>query len=128
MPLAVLYGHIYKGKATAAVIEQVDTEEVVAPKQWSRAGMSDQVVVTDQAKATELIGQPFTDQIVVSEEVSAKQWSTAGVVDSIGASPSEYDIAQAVWLTAPASVNYPNTMGEQAKQTKNETGLIPGAL
>lgn len=46
----------------------------------------------------------------------------------IGASPSQYDIAQAVWLLNPADVNLPNTMGEQAKKTKDETGLIPGAL
>lgn len=128
MPLAVLYGHIYKGKATAAVIEQVATEEAVAPKQWSRGGMSDQVTVLDQAKATELIGQAFSDQVVVETVSSAKQFSTAGIVDSIGASPSEYDIAQATWLMKPSAVDYPDTMGGQAVATKNETGLIPGAL
>jgi hypothetical protein len=46
----------------------------------------------------------------------------------IGASPSAFDIAQAVWLQNPEGVNLPNTMGKQAKDTKNETGLIPGAL
>lgn len=103
---------VYYGKAAAAVVDDIVTEEAVASKQYSRAGMSDQVAVLDQAKATELIGQPFSDQVVVETVSSAKQWSTAGVVDSIGASPSEYDIAQAVWLTLLASVDYPGTMGE----------------
>lgn len=49
-------------------------------------------------------------------------------VISIGARPSAFDIAQAVWLQDPNGVNLPNTMGKQAKDTKNETGLIPGAL
>lgn len=120
--------HIYYGKAAGAVVDEVVTEEALASKQWSRGGMSDQVSVLDQVKATELIGQAFSDQVTVQTEASAKQVATAGVVDSIGASPSEYDIAQAIWLTQPSSVNYPNTMGEQAKKTKNDTGLIPGAL
>jgi hypothetical protein len=104
--------HVYYGKAAGAVVDEVATEEALASKQWSTAGYSDQVAVIDQAKATELIGQAFSDQVTVDTVSSAKQVSTAGVVDSIGASPSEYDIAQAVWLTILASVNYPNTMGE----------------
>lgn len=119
---------IYYGKAAAAVIDEVAVESDVAPKQWSTSAMVDQVAVLDQAKATELIGQAFGDQVVVTTEAQAKQWSTAGVVDSIGASPSEYDIAQAVWLMKPSAVNYPDTMGKQANDTKNDTGLIPAAL
>lgn len=120
--------HIYFGKAAGAVVDDVVTEEELASKQWTRGGMSDQVAVLDQAKATELIGQAFGDQVVVETVSSAKQVSTAGIVDSIGASPSEYDIAQAVWLMKPSAVNYPDTMGKQANDTKNDTGLIPAAL
>jgi hypothetical protein len=128
MPLAVLYGHIYKGKATLAAVDQVAVEEVASLKKWQRLGAVDQVVVTDQARITRMIGEGAIDQIVVLDQASLKQLAKVQAVDSIGASPSEYDIAQATWLMLFAYVNYPGTMAELVGKIKNETGLIPGAL
>ena len=112
MPLVSLYGLIYKGKATGAVIDEVVNEEEVSAKKWQRASLTDQVNVVTEARGTQLIGEAFEDQVVVETVASAKQWATTGFVDSIGASPSEYDIAQAVWLMLKTAVDVPGTMGE----------------
>lgn len=103
---------VYYGKAAAAVIDEVAVETEVGSKKWQRANSTDQATVDTVSRATEVIGQPFTDQVVVDTVSQAKNRSRVNLNDSIGASPSEYDIAQAVWLTLLASVDYPGTMGE----------------
>lgn len=111
MPLASLFALQYYGKAMASAIDQIDNEEVLAAKKWQRANSSDQVAVDTVSRATEVIGQPFTDQVVVDTVSQAKNRSRVNLNDSIGASPSEYDIAQAVWLIAASAINYAGTAG-----------------
>lgn len=103
---------VYYGKAAAAVIDEVAVETEVGSKKWQRANSTDQVTVDTVSRATEVIGQPFTDQVVVDTVSQAKNRSRVNLNDSIGASPSEYDIAQAVWLIALSAINYPGTAGE----------------
>lgn len=111
MPLASLFTIQYYGKAAAAVIDQVEVEVVADAKKWQRANSTDQVTVDTVSRATEVIGQAFTDQVVVDTVSEAKNRSRVNLNDSIGASPSEYDIAQAVWLIAASAINYPGTAG-----------------
>lgn len=112
MPLASLYALQYYGKAMASAIDQVENEEAVSAKKWQRANFTDQVVVDITIRGTQLIGEAFDDQVVVNTQCYAKQFSKASFVDSIGASPDEYDIAQAVWLIALSAINRPGTAGE----------------
>lgn len=102
---------VYYGKTAAAVIDEVAVETEVGSKKWQRANSTDQVAVDTVSRATEVIGQPFTDHVVVDTVSQAKNRSRVNLNDSIGASPSEYDIAQAVWLIASSAINYPGTAG-----------------
>lgn len=45
---------------------------------------------------------------------------------NIGAQPSAFDIAQAVWSLSNTAFNTPDTFGKSAKSTEKNAGLVPG--
>lgn len=111
MPLLPYIDLLFYGPDSFSAVEQIEVTTDVSMKSTSRMTGTTLVSVVDTAHMTTLIGQPFTMQITVSEEASMKQRSRVTAIADVAATPSAYDIAQAVWGQVASSVNVPGSTG-----------------
>lgn len=111
MPLLPYIDLLFYGPDSFSAVEQIAVTTDVTMKNTSRATGTTLVSVVDTAHMTTLIGQPFSMQITVSEEASMKQRSRITAIADVAATPSAYDIAQAVWGQVASAVNVPGSTG-----------------
>jgi hypothetical protein len=113
MPLATLANLHWNGPASAAAIDVVSVEETVAIRGWSSPSLDLQILITDDVRSTRLVDRPIDTQILVTGDGgSPKGRARINVTADVAASPSAYDIAQAVHAQQLGGFNTAGSAGK----------------
>jgi hypothetical protein len=97
-----------------AAVDLVDVDESVGVSGYGKIYGDTLVSVLDSVKATRLVNSPIQTLVVVTGDGGTPKGRARIVyVVDIAASPSAYDIAQAVWAATAAGFNTAGTMGEK---------------
>lgn len=116
MPLLVYYNNMFYGAASAAMRDTSPTIEVVASAKMDKrlASSVEAGGVAPTIKLTRALKQTLVVE-AGGEMITAlpKKQLTAACSVSIGAQPSAFDIAQAIWQASSTQYNASGSMGEK---------------
>ena len=114
MPLASLANLQWNGPASASMVDAVDVDESVSASGKASAAVNTQITVLDSVRSTRLVDRPASTQVSVTGDGGTPKGKARVIFTSdVAASPSAYDIAQAVWQAQAAGFNTAGTMGEK---------------
>jgi len=116
MPILAYTGGMWYGSASGALIDTNPTIDIDADikGQIRLGGSIDSGLIPPFIKGT--MGRKQTLSVLAIGELHLANWKKLARIAldvSIGASPSAYDIAQAVLNAAASSYNIPGTIGEK---------------
>lgn len=116
MPIASLANLQWNGPASGAAIGQVLTDFQFDASGLASANAIATISVVTSSAATRLVDRPATTQIVVSADGGApKGRARIAVTADVAATPTAYDIAQAVHAQNLAGFNTTGTAGKYLK-------------
>lgn len=120
MPISSLANLQWNGPASAALVEQIDIDESLSASGLASSAMQTQVVVQDSVKSTRLVDRPIDTQItVLGDGGSPKGRARVNFVADVAASPSAYDIAQAVHAQNLSGFNTTGSAGKALKDASS---------
>lgn len=97
-----------------AMVDAVDVDEVAIVKGFARSIPVTEITVLDSVYLTRLRGSALTTLIVVEGDGGSPKGRARIIFTSdVAASPSAYDIAQAVWTATASGFNGVGSMGEK---------------
>ena len=111
MPIGSIYNHLFFGKASMAAIGEVAVSGSADFQNYSIVESVATVTVTTSAKADKIRYFAASSTVVCSSSVIGKVRAKIIATGNVGATPSAYDIAQAVWIQNALSVDIPGTTG-----------------
>jgi hypothetical protein len=120
MPIASLANLQWNGPASAALVDQTEVLIDLGASGLASGVPNTQIVVLDDVRSTRLVDRPIETTIVVDGDGgSPKGRARVLFVADVAASPSAYDIAQAVHAQNLSGFN---TVGSAGKYLKDAGG------